>query len=100
MLDKFGVRVEQTVSSELHFRKRMCHLFWPTCRAEGRRDCLRAEGDKEAAAIRDTALVKSEEVLREGRVRRALAARPEKEALKSGAAAHRVDPDFYLLAVA
>ncbi|MEM8735006.1 MAG: protease modulator HflC, partial [Planctomycetota bacterium] len=57
---------------------------------------LRAEGDKESRRIRDDAAVKSEEILREGRLGAGkIRGEAERAAAEIYAKAHRTDPEFY-----
>jgi membrane protease subunit HflC len=59
-------------------------------------DRLRAEGEKEAAGIRDDALVKSEQMLTEGREKAGhIRGEAEKAAAQIYARANDLDPDFY-----
>ena len=98
MLDKFGVRVEQVGFKRIAFPEENVPAVLANMRAERKAeaDRLRAEGDKEAQGIRDAALVKSEEMLREGRVQAgAVRGQAEKEAAEIYGAAHRLDPEFY-----
>ena len=85
MLDKFGIRVDQVGFTRIAFAEENVPAVLANMRSERKAeaDRLRAEGDKEAQAIRDDALVKSEEMLREGRVRPGKAIRGQ-EARKRG----------------
>jgi membrane protease subunit HflC len=98
MLDKFGVRVDQVGFKRIAFAEENIPSVLTHMRSERKAeaDRLRAEGEKEAQAIRDEALVKSEETLREGREKAgALRGQAEKEAADIYAQAHNLDPDFY-----
>jgi membrane protease subunit HflC len=98
MLDKFGVRVDQVGFKRIAFAEENMSAVLTHMRSERKAeaDRLRAEGEKEAQAIRDEALVRSEETLREGREKAgALRGQAEKEAADIYASAHNLDPDFY-----
>jgi modulator of FtsH protease HflC len=98
MLDKFGVRVEQVGFKRIAFPEENVPAVLANMRSERKAeaDRLRAEGDKEAQGIRDEALVKSEETLREGREKAgALRGQAEKDAAEIYSQAHKLDPDFY-----
>ena len=98
LLDKFGVRVDQVGFKRIAFAEENVPAVLAHMRSERKAeaDRLRAEGEKEAQGIRDEALVKSEEMLREGREKAgSLRGQAEKEAAQIYAQAHDLDPDFY-----
>ena len=98
MLDKFGIRVDQIGFKRVAFAEENVPAVLAHMRSERKSeaDRLRAEGEKTAQAIRDEALVKSEETLREGRERAgALRGQAEREAAEIFAQAHQLDPEFY-----
>jgi membrane protease subunit HflC len=98
MLEKFGVQVDQVGFKRIAFAEENVPAVLAHMRSERKAeaDRLRAEGEKEAQGIRDDALVKSEETLREGREKagevRGLA---EKDAADIYAQANNLDPEFY-----
>jgi membrane protease subunit HflC len=98
MVEKFGVRVDQVGFTRIAFAEENVPAVLAHMRSERKAeaDRLRAEGEKEAQGIRDEALVKSEETLREGREKAgALRGQAEKEAADIYAQAHNLDPEFY-----
>jgi modulator of FtsH protease HflC len=97
-LDKFGIVVEQVGFKRVAFAEENVPAVLANMRSERKAeaDRLRAEGEKEAQAIRDDALVRSEEILREGREKAGMIrGKAEKEAAEVYAAVHKLDPDFY-----
>jgi membrane protease subunit HflC len=98
MLEKFGVQVDQVGFKRIAFAEENVPAVLAHMRSERKAeaDRLRAEGEKEAQGIRDDALVRSEETLREGREKagevRGLA---EKDAADIYAQANNLDPEFY-----
>ena len=98
MLDKFGVRVDQVGFKRIAFPEENVPAVLANMRSERKAeaDRLRAEGDREAQGIRDDALVKSEETLREGREKAGrMRGQAEKDAAEIYASAHKLDPEFY-----
>jgi membrane protease subunit HflC len=98
MLDKFGIRVDQLGFKRIAFAEENVPAVLAHMRSERKAeaDRLRAEGEKEAQGIRDEALVKSEETLREGREQAgALRGLAEQETAEILSRAHNLDPDFY-----
>jgi membrane protease subunit HflC len=98
MLDKFGVQVEQVGFKRIALAEENTSAVLAHMRSERKAeaDRLRAEGEREAQAIRDEALVKSEETLREGREKAgAIRGQAEKEAAEIYAQAANLNPDFY-----
>jgi membrane protease subunit HflC len=98
MLEKFGVHVDQVGFTRIAFAEENVPAVLAHMRSERKAeaDRLRAEGEREAQGIRDQALVKSEETLREGREKAgALRGEAEKEAAETYAQAHNLDPEFY-----
>jgi membrane protease subunit HflC len=98
MLDKFGVRVDQVGFKRIALAEENTAAVLAHMRSERKAeaDRLRAEGERAAQAIRDEALVKSEETLREGREKAgAIRGQAEKEAADIYAQAASLNPDFY-----
>jgi membrane protease subunit HflC len=98
MLDKFGVHVDQVGFKRIAFPEENVPAVMANMRSERKAeaDRLRAEGDREAQRIRDEALVKSAETLREGREKAgALRGEAETAAAAIYDKAHKSDPEFY-----
>jgi membrane protease subunit HflC len=98
LLEKFGIRIEQVGFKRIAFAEENVPAVLAHMRSERRAeaDRLRAEGEKEAQAIRDDALVKSEETLREGREKAGeIRGQAEKQAARIFSQAHDLDADFY-----
>jgi membrane protease subunit HflC len=98
MLEKFGVHVNQVGFKRIALAEENTSAVLAHMRSERKAeaDRIRAEGEREAQAIRDEALVKSEETLREGREKAgAIRGEAEKEAAEIYAQASSLNPDFY-----
>jgi membrane protease subunit HflC len=97
-LEKFGIAIEKVGFKRVAFPEENLPAVLANMRAERRAEAnrLRAEGEKEAQAIRDDTLVKTEEILREGREEAGrIRGQAEKDAAEVYARAHKLDPDFY-----
>jgi membrane protease subunit HflC len=98
LMDKFGIQVDQVGFKRIAFAEENVPAVLAHMRSERKAeaDRLRAEGEKEAQAIRDVALVKSEDALREGREMAGhVRGQAEKDAARIYAEAQDADPDFY-----
>jgi membrane protease subunit HflC len=98
LMEKFGIQVDQVGFKRIAFAEENVPAVLAHMRSERKAeaDRLRAEGEKEAQAIRDAALVKSEEALREGREQAGqVRGQAEKDAARIYADAQDADPDFY-----
>ncbi len=97
-MEKFGIAVEQVGIKRIAFPDENAQAVLEAMRAERQAEAgqLRAEGEKEARRIRDDAMVKKEEILRQGRETAGkIRGEAEKQAAEIYAEAHSLDPDFY-----
>lgn len=96
--EKFGINIEQVGFKRIAYEEANVTAVLAQMRAEREAAAkeLRALGDKESRRIRDDAAVKSEEILREGRLEAGrIRGEAERAAAEIYALAHRTDPDFY-----
>ena len=97
-LEKFGIAVEQVGIKRIAFPEENSQAVLAAMRAERKAeaDLLRAEGQKQASIITNDALVKKEQLQREGReIAGKIRGEAEEEAAKIYAKAHSLDPEFY-----
>jgi membrane protease subunit HflC len=97
-LAKLGVTVEQVGFKRIAFPEENVPAVLAHMRSERKAEAgkLRAEGEREAQAIRDDTLVRTEETLRQGREEAGkIRGRAEKDAAEIYAQVHRQDPEFY-----
>jgi len=97
-LEKFGIHIQQVGINRIAYESTNVAAVLAQMKAERESAAkqLRAFGEKEASAIRDDAIVKSEEILRDGRLEAGrIRADAEREVSEIYALAHSVDPEFY-----
>ncbi|MBA2115330.1 protease modulator HflC [Bremerella alba] len=97
-LDKFGIQIRQIGINRIAYEASNVSAVLAQMKAERESAAkqLRAVGDKDANAIRDDALVRSEEILRDGRLEAGkIRANAEQKVSEIYAQAHMRDPEFY-----
>jgi len=96
--DKFGIRIRQVGINRIAYESSNVTAVLAQMKAERETAAkqLRAIGEKDANAIRDDAIVRSEEILREGKLEAGrIRADAEQQASEIYAQAHMRDPEFY-----
>jgi membrane protease subunit HflC len=96
--EKFGIAVQQVGIKRIAYPEQNVSAVLAQMRAERKTeaDRLRAEGEKQARAIRDDAQVKGEELLKTGREEAGrIRGQAEKQAAEIYAQVQQADPGFY-----
>ncbi|MEW4564653.1 protease modulator HflC [Bremerella sp. JC770] len=96
--DKFGIQIRQIGINRIAYESSNVSAVLAQMKAEREAAAkqLRALGEKDANAIRDDAVVKSEEILRDGRLEAGrIRADAEQAVSEIYAQAHLRDPEFY-----
>lgn len=99
-LEKLGVKLMQVHFRRIAFPEENVPAVLAHMRAErqAEADRLRAEGERDAAAIRNQALVRAEEILREGRENAGtIRGRADRRVAELHADANQLDPELYRL---
>jgi len=97
-LDKFGIQIHQIGINRIAYESSNVAAVLAQMKAEREAAAkqLRALGEKDANAIRDDAVVRSEEILRDGRLEAGrIRADAEQKVSEIYAQAHLRDPEFY-----
>ncbi|RCS54457.1 protease modulator HflC [Bremerella cremea] len=97
-LDKFGIQIRQIGINRIAYESSNVAAVLAQMKAEREAAAkqLRALGEKDANAIRDDAVVRSEEILRDGRLEAGrIRANAEQRVSEIYAQAHLQDPEFY-----
>ena len=96
--DKFGIHIRQIGINRIAYESSNVSAVLAQMKAERESAAkqLRALGEKDANAIRDDAVVRSEEILRDGRLEAGrIRADAEQKVSEINAQAHLRDPEFY-----
>lgn len=99
-LEKLGVKLMQVHFRRIAFPEENVPAVLAHMRAErqAEADRLRAEGERDAAVIRNQALVRAEEILREGReAAGTIRGRADRRVAELHATANQLDPELYRL---
>lgn len=97
-LNKFGIEIRQVGINRISYESSNVAAVLAQMKAEREAAAkqLRALGEKNANAIRDDAVVRSEEILRDGKLEAGrIRADAEQKVSEIYAQAHRRDPEFY-----